>query len=173
MPLTKPQKEKILKALVEEMKSAKSIVFADFQGLTMKDLDNLRKQMGSVGVKYQVAKKTLISKAAKELGYGDLPKEVIQGPVGVVMSMKDEIIGAKLIHQFAKKNDKLKLRGGLMEGKILSIADAKMLATMPSKEELLGKFVYLVRYPVQGFHGVLYQTMAGFVRALDAVAKKA
>lgn len=172
MPITRTQKEEILKDLVERMKAAKSVVFADFQGLSVKDVKELRKAMKEKGVSFQVAKKTLFRIAAKESGFGDVPDEVLAGPVGAAFSMEDEIAAANIIHKFAKKKKDLKLRGALFEGRVLSIAETKVLATLPSKSELIGKLIYLIKYPIQGFHGVLYNTMAGFVRALNAISEQ-
>lgn len=172
MPLTKAQKEEILKKLIDQVKEAKSVIFADFQGLSVKDIKTLRKQMKERGVIFKVAKKTLFNLAAQEAGYKELPNEIIEGPVGAAFSMEDEVAAAKLIHTFAKKNKNLKLRGALFEGKILSIAETLILATLPGKDELIAKLMYLIKYPIQGFHGVLYNTMAGFARALNAIKEQ-
>lgn len=172
MPLTRDQKGEILKELAEEMKKAKAVVFADFQGLSVKDIKDLRKQMREKGVKYKIAKKTLIKISAKEAGYQDIPDETLAGPVGAAFSMEDELSAAKIIHQFAKKNDKLKLRGALFEGRVLSIAETRELALLPGKEELLAKLVYMMKYPIQGFHDVLLNTVGGFVRVLNAIKDK-
>lgn len=172
MPLTKSQKENLLAKLIDQMKASKSIVFANFQGMSVKDIKTLRRQMKEKGVVFKVAKKTLIKLAAKEAGYEEIPKDLLEGPIGAAFSMEDEIIGAKLINVFAKKNKNLKLRGALFDGRVLSLAETMQLATLPGKEELIGKFIYLVKYPISGFHGVLYNTMAGFVRALNAIKEK-
>ena len=172
MPLTKPQKEELVAQLVQKMKDAKAVVFANYKGLSVADLSTMRNQMREKGVEFQVAKKTLIKLAAKEAGFGDLPDEVLEGPVGAAFSMTEEIAAAKTLHQFGKKNANLELRGALFEGRILSIAETHELANLPSKEELISKFIYLVKYPVQGFHGVLNNTVAGFVRALNAIKEK-
>lgn len=172
MAVNKEKKAEVLKELIENMKEAKSVIFADFQGLSVKDMKNLRKEMKTKGVTYKVAKKTLISIAAKEAGFPEIPNELLAGPVGAAFSMEDEISAAKLIHQFAKKNTNLKLRGALLEGRVLSLAETKELATLLSREELISQFIYLVKYPIQGFHGVLNNTLAGFVRVLNAVKEK-
>lgn len=169
---TKAQKEVILKNLVENMKAAKAVVFADYKGVSVKDLSLLRKEMRKEGVHFDVAKKTLLKLAAKESGFPEIPDDIIEGPVGAAFCMEDETAGARLIYQAGKKNENLKLRGALFEGKILSIADTKVLATLPTKQELLGKFVYLVKYPIQGFHDVLQNTLGGFVRVLGAIKDK-
>lgn len=172
MPLTKSQKKEILDALIKEMKSAKSVVFADFRGMPVKEVKQLRSHLRDKGVSYQVAKKTLIRLAAKDLGYNDIPNEVLEGPIAVACCMEDEVGGAKIIFEFGKKNKSLELRGALLDGKVLSVAETKQLAMLPGKEELLAKLVYLFRAPIQGFHGVLHGTMSGFVRVLDSIAKK-
>lgn len=172
MPLTKGEKEGILKGIQEDLAGAKSVIFADYQGLSVKELKELRGQLKERGVKFQVAKKTLIKLAAKEGGYGDIADDVLAGPVGAAFSMEDEVVAASLLHKFAKTHNNLKLRGALFGGRVLSVAETKELAMLPSKEELLGKFVYLVKYPIQGFHGVLHNTIAGFVRALNAISEK-
>lgn len=172
MPLTKEQKTGILESMKKDMKDAKSVVFADFQGVNVKDFQILRSQLREAGVKFKVAKKTLIRLAAKDQGFEEIPAEVLEGPVGAAFSMEDEIIAAKLLNDFGKKNENLKLRGAIFEGRILSIAETKQLALIPSKDELISKFIYLVKSPLSGFHGVLNNTLAGFVRALDAISKK-
>ncbi len=172
MPLTKAQKGDILKELIDQIKEAKSVVFADFQGLSVKNMKTLRDQMRKEGVRYQIAKKTLIKIAAKEAGYSEIPADVLEGPVGAAFSMEDEIAAARLMHNFAKKVKELKLRGALFDGRVLSVAETKQLATLPSKEELIAKLLYLFKYPIQGFHGVLNNTIASFVRALNAIREK-
>jgi large subunit ribosomal protein L10 len=172
MPLTKAQKKTILDKLVKEMKDSKSIIFADYQGMSSKEVREMRAKMRVMGTKFTVAKKTLFKLAAKESGYEDIPNQVLEGPVGAAFCMEDEISGAKLIFEVGKKNKNLKLRGALLNGKVLSVAETKQLATLPGKEELLAKLVYMLKSPIQGFHGVLQGTLAGFVRTLDGIAKK-
>lgn len=172
MAVTKAQKSEILKQLVSQMKDAKSVVFADFQGLSVKDLKELRRSLSESGVELKVAKKTLLRLAAKEAGLGEVPEELMVGPVAAAFSMEDETAAAKLLFKFGKKHENLKLRSALFEGRILNFEETKVLALIPSKPELISKFIYLVKYPISGFHGVLQNTLAGFVRALNAIAQK-
>ena len=86
--------------------------------------------------------------------------------------MEDEIAPAKILHNFGKENENLKLRGAFFEGRVLSVDETKELALIPDYEELIGKFVYLIKSPISGFHGVLNNTISGFVRVLDAIRKK-
>jgi len=154
------------------MKDAKSVVFSQFHGLGVKDMGAFRNKMAEQGIKYHVAKKTLIKLAAKNAGFGDIDNASVEGPVAVAFSMEDELAAAKLIHEFSKKNKSVKLLGSVFEGRLLSVEQTKELATLPSKEELLAKFVYMLKAPIQGFHGVLNNTLASFVRALNAVKEQ-
>lgn len=173
MPLTKEQKKDIVAHLEDQMKNAKSAVFADFKGLSVKDMDEMRTSLREKGLSFTVAKKTLIRLAAKNAGFDEeIPDESLEGSVGVTFSMEDEVAAAKTLHTFAKKNDNLTLRGALFEGRILSVAETKELAMIPGKEELLAKLVYILNSPIQGFHGALNNTIGGFVRVLNAVKEK-
>lgn len=172
MAVTKEKKEQILKKLVEAMKGAKSVAFAEYKGISMKDLSRLRAELRKAKVTFTVAKKTLIRLAAKEAGFDNLPDEIMEGPIGAVFSMEDEIAAVKILHKFSKKVDAIKIKGALFNGRVLSTAEAKALALLPSKEELLAKFVYLLKSPITGFHGVLKNTISGFVRALNAIKEK-
>ncbi len=173
MALTREQKEDIVKKMTEQMKNAKSVVFADYKGLSVTDMQNLRTKLRESGVEFKITKKTLMKIAAKDAGFNDeLPQEVLEGPVGAAFSMEDELAAAKILFNYSKENKKLDLRGAIFEGRVLSVAETKELAQLPGKEELLAKFVYLVKSPIQGFHGVLSNTISGFVRVLDAVREK-
>jgi len=172
MPLTKEQKTEILDKLKNKMKDAKSVVFAKNSGLSVKDFADLRAKLREEGVFFQIAKKTLLRIAAKDAGFDEIPDEVMEGPIGTAFSMEDEVIAAKLLHDFAKDHKELELRGALFEGKILGMEKTKELALIPGKEELYAKVTYLIKSPVSGFHGVLSNTVSGFVRVLNAVKEK-
>lgn len=156
MTLTKDEKKQALSDLKDQFSAAKSVVFADYQGLSVKDLKALRQKLRESGVSFNVAKKTLIKLAAKESGYNEIPDSVMEGPVGAAFSSQEEVAGAaKILNDFAKKNKALKLRGSLFEGKILSVVETKQLAVLPSRQELLTKLVYLFNAPISGFARVL------------------
>jgi len=162
MAVTKQMKEEQLAELVDKFKKAKAIVFAQNKGLTVLEIQELRGKLREKNSDMKVAKKTLMVLAAKEAGYTEIPNEVMTGAVGAVFTYNDDIIaGPKTVYEYAKKHDALSLLGALVEGKVLTKEEAKVLAMTPSKEELIGKLLFLFTYP-----------MSGFVRALDAIAKK-
>ena len=161
MPKTKAQKIEIVKQTAKEIDASQTLLIANFSGLQVNALNTLRKSLKEAGMKFQVAKKTLMKLAAKESGYQELPAEIIEGPVGAAFCTEDELAGARLIYQFAKKVKNLKLRGALFGGKVLSVAETKELAALPGRLELISKFIFLINYPV-----------SGFVRALNAIREK-
>lgn len=156
MPKNRQQKSVIIDKLTQEFKTAKSVVFADFQGLTVMKADELRKKMRESNVDYLVAKKTLITKAAKDAGF-DLNAKSFPGMLGVAFGLQDEIAPAKVLGDMSKGTT-LKLVGGLFEGAVVSQEKVIALSKLPSKQQLLGQLV-----------GTMYAPVSAFVRALDAI----
>jgi len=162
MAVTKQMKQEQLADLKDRFKRAKTVSFAGNQGLSVLEVQELRGKLREKDSDMKVAKKTLMKIAAEEAGYKDIPDEVLAGAVGAVFTYNDDIIaGPKAIYEYAKKHEALTLLGALLDGKVLTKEEAKTLAMTPSKEELIGKLLFLFTYP-----------MSGFVRALDAIAKK-
>jgi large subunit ribosomal protein L10 len=173
MATTKAKKNEILAEVRDMVNKGTSVFFADFRGLTVADVQTVRKELRAHNVGYKVAKKTLIRKAAAEKGYQEIPREVMEGSVAMTVSYGDPLAPARLLKKLAKTYEKLALLGGLFEGQILSSKEAAQYAALPSKEELLAKLVYMMKSPLQGLHGSLNGLLSKFVRTLDAVAKKA
>ncbi len=172
MAVTKAKKEEVLQMLDEKFGKAKSVYFADFRGMTVKDLHTLRGKLREHNVEYVVAKKTLMKIAAKNNKYAEIPDDVMQGPVGAAFCYEDEVAAVKAMHEFAKKVENLKILGGLLEGKYMNKAEAIQLAQLPSKKELLAKLVGTMKAPISGFHGVLHGVMRGFVGVVNAYQEK-
>jgi large subunit ribosomal protein L10 len=167
MALTKKQKEAILDELKTFMKDAKSVVFAKNLGLTVSEISDLRKALRETGTKYQVAKKTLLKKAAQDSLDVEVANEVLDGAVGATFSMEDELTGIKALAKFAKANEKIEIVGGIFEGKAITKAEAIQLSQIPSKEELLAKMLGSMQSPLTGFVGVGNQLISGFARVVD------
>ncbi len=147
--------------LQEKFKDAKSVVFTAYTGLSVKDFSKVRSALREKEVECKVAKKTLIKIAAKDNGYEEVPGEIMEGPVAAIFA-QDEVTGAKAIADMSKEFEQLKLLGGLMEGKVLSLEEVTALSKMPSKEELLAKLVGSLQAPSSG----LANTLAGVTRNL-------
>lgn len=167
MAITREAKEVILAGLTKNFKDAKGVVFAQYRGLSVNDVQTLRSELRAAKVDYKVAKKTLIKLAAKEMGY-DIPKELMEGPIGVAFGYDDEIVAAQKMHEFAKKFEAIKLVGGLMDGKLMDAAMVNQLATIPSRDVLLAKLLGSMQAPLSGFVRTLNGVVAAFVRVTDA-----
>lgn len=172
MAVTKQQKSQILDELIENFKVAKSVVFNQYQGSTVKDMRELRKALRAGKVKFKVARKTLMLIAAEKAGFKEIPNEMMQGPIGIAFGMEDEIAPLKIAHDFGKLHEKVKITGAIFEGKLLSAAEAKVIATLPGREMLLAKLVGCLKSPIAGFHAVLHGLLRNFVYALNEIQKK-
>ncbi|MDP1884033.1 MAG: 50S ribosomal protein L10 [Candidatus Moranbacteria bacterium] len=168
---TKQQKEVIIRELAEKLKNSKAVVFSDYKGLKVKDMTVLRRDLRAEGVDLKVLKKTLINIALKDAGI-EMDAKALDGQVAIAISSQDEVVAAKIIAKLAKVNETLKIVGGILGTKELSVAEVDALAKLPSKEELLAKLVWTLNAPASGFVNVLAGNMRGFVTALQAIADK-
>ena len=164
------QKKQVVTDLTEKIKSAQSIVLADYRGLTVEQDTELRNALRKAGVEYKVVKNTLTSLAAKESGL-ELD-EFLTGPTAMAISSSDAVAPAKVLSEFAKKFEKLELKVGVVEGKVIDLEGVKALAELPSREVLIAKVLGGFNAPISGFVNVLNGNMRGLVVALNAIAEQ-
>ena len=171
MAITRAQKEQILSQLQANFKQAKSFALSTYQGLTVKELADFRGKLGAAGASYQVAKKTLIKKAAQDAGY-QIKDEQLVGAVGVAFSFTDELAAIRVSHQFSVKHDKLQPLGGALGNEELTIEALRQLATLPSRTQLLGKLVGALKSPLFGFTYVIAGPFRGFQSIIGQLHKQ-
>ncbi len=159
MAKSRQQKELTKEQLVSAFKGAKSVVFADYQGLKVPQADALRKQAREANVQYIVAKKSLFTLAAKEAGL-TIDAKGFPGMLGAAFGKEDEVAPAKVLGD-AGKGTTLKLVGGIFEGAAVDAEKVITLSKLPGKQQLLGMLV-----------GTMYAPVSAFVRALNAIAEK-
>jgi len=157
------RKIQIVKDLKEKLSKAHGIVMTDYQGLSVPEVETLRKSLQEVGAKYQIAKNTLLKLALDK-------DEKFTGPTAVVLSYEDEIKPLKVLYDFAKKHKNLKIKGGLFEGEWEVGEKLKEIAVLPSREELLGKFLGMIQSPLTRLVGVVKGNQRGLVGVLRARA---
>lgn len=170
MAISKNRKKEIVKELGDKLAKQKSMVFADFAGLKVKDLSELKAKLRASGAEFKVAKKTLMKVAFKEKGIAADPKE-LSGEIALVMGYDDEVAPAKIVYEFSKTNQNVKILGGLLENKMLAVEQIMALAKLPSKQELLAKLVGSLSSPSRGFVSVLSGNLRGLVRVLSQIKK--
>ena len=130
------QKKEEVSNLAEEMKEAKIILLTDYRGINVSDVTNLRTDLRNVNAKYTVIKNNITRRALAECGIEGLDDKLV-GPTAVIMSNEDYLEPAKAIYNFSKDNDYYKIKGGVIEGKVMTAEEIITLAKLPSRETLL------------------------------------
>lgn len=168
MAKTREQKQQIVDVIANNLSSAKSAVFANFQGLNMGDIDALRHTCKEQDVYYVAGKKTLVKIALKNAGF-DIDTKAFDGGVAVFLGMQDEVAPAQIVAKFAKDHDVVKIFGGILEGQFIDSAKVSQLSSLPSKQQLLGQLVGTLNAPVSGFVNVLAGNIRGLANVLNAI----
>lgn len=170
MALNREEKAAVIEEVSAQVAQAGSIVLAEYRGLTVEKITQLRKQARESGVYLRVLKNTLVRRAVKDTPYEKLADRMV-GPLMYGISA-DPVAPAKLIASFAKANDQLVVKGGAMPNVVMDVAGVQALATMPSREELLAKLLGTMQAPVATFVRTLNEVPTKFVRGLAAVRDK-
>ncbi len=171
MAVSRKQKEKVVATLIDDLGEARSVILTDFTGINVADMTDLRVQMRENGITFTVVKNTLLRKIFKEIEIG---KEqdvygMMEGPTALAYS-SDEVMPIKVIKKFAEDHDGLpQVKGGLVSGVTYEVGKLMKLADIPSRDELLAKFMGSARSPLQGFVSVSSGIIRKFFYALNAV----
>jgi large subunit ribosomal protein L10 len=169
--LNKTSKEQVVAELAQKLASAKASFLADYRGLNVEKVNNLRGELRGVTVEYLVAKNTLLKLAAKGTAAECLNDHLV-GPTAIAIVMGDPVAPAKVLTTFAKANPKFEIKAGVLDGKLLTIADIKALSELPSREVLLAKLLGSMNAPVTNFVGVLAAVPRSLVQVLAAIQDK-
>ncbi len=152
------QKQSVVDTIVANAKASQSISIIEYRGLTVSEFEKLRKNLRKEGVELHVLKNTLVARALGSLGYQNLEQQ-LAGPNAYVFSKKDAASGPKVLAKFAKSNEKLIIKGGVVEGKVVDEKELRVVATLPNKEGMISMLL-----------GCLTAPVSGFARTLKAVA---
>jgi large subunit ribosomal protein L10 len=147
-------KEAKVAEIKEKLEKAQAVVLAKYQGLTVEEDTQLRKNLREAGVEYRVYKNTLVTLAAKELGLEGIV-EYLEGPVSIAFGYEDVTAPARILNDFAKDHKVLELKAGIIDGEIYDSDKIKQLATIPSKEVLIAKLLGSIKSPISSFARVL------------------
>jgi large subunit ribosomal protein L10 len=165
-----PKQEKVeaIREILEKVRASKSAVVTGYSGLTVEEVTQLRAQLFHAKVDYQVVKNNLARLALNQAEITVLD-DLLVGPTAIALAQGDAVAPIRVLSKFAKEHDKLKLRGGWMDGRKLSVQDIKTLANLPSREVLLSKMLGSMKSPVTGIVVVLAGPLRKLVYALNAV----
>ena len=144
------QKKQVVDEIAEKLQASNSIVVVDYRGLNVAEVTELRKQLREAGIEFKVYKNTLTRRAAEAAGLEGI-NEFLTGPNAIAFSNEDVVAPAKIINEFAKKNEALEIKAGIIEGTLASVEDVKALAELPSREGLLSMLLSVLQAPVRNF----------------------
>ena len=146
--------------IVDEIKGyvsdAKSAVLVDYRGLTVEQDTKLRKQLREAGVVYKVYKNTMLHLVFDGTDFAQLDKD-LEGPTAIAFGIEDETAPARIINNFAKEAEALEIKSGVVDGEYYDAAGVKVLATIPSKDELISKLLGSLQSPITNFARVVKQ----------------
>lgn len=170
MSLNLDEKKAVVAEVSAEVAKAQAIIVAEYRGLEVGNMTNLRREARKAGVYLRVLKNTLARRAVEGTPFAGLAEHLV-GPLVYGIS-PDPVATAKLLNDFAKTNDKLVIKAGAMPNAVISAKDVKALATMPSRDELLSKLLGTMQAPIAQFVRTLNEVPTRFVRGVAAVRDK-
>ncbi len=169
--MNKEAKGNKVSELSELLNSSKATFIADYRGMDVEAVNELRGDLRLLGVDYRVAKNTLMRLAAKGTG-AECLDPLLQGPTAIAFAGEDVAAPAKVLAELAKTSKFFELKGGVMEGKFLSVDEIKVLADLPSREVLLAMTLRTISAPATNFVGVLAAVPRSLVQVLAAIQEQ-
>jgi large subunit ribosomal protein L10 len=174
--MNKEQKAEAIQEIKEMIESSEAMYFTDFAGLTVEQVNELRKEFFKSDVKYKVVKNTLTVRALKETdkysSHIDKLTEILNGPTGIVFAYKDPVAPAKILKKFVDKIEKPKLKVAVVENEIYDSKKLNSLASLPTKEEIISGILGSLNSPASGIVGAINAAMRDLFSVIEEVAKK-
>ena len=171
MAITRAKKEELVQQYVDQLNSSEAIIFTDYRGLTVADLQLLRQKVREAEGSYTVVKNTLARRALAEVGLS-VPNEMMFGPVGICFCQQNIPGVSKALTNFAKDHDQLIVKGGLMGEKVIDEAAIKSLASLPPLEILQAQLLGVINAPASQLVGVLSGSVRQLVNVFNAYSEQ-
>lgn len=143
-------KQDAVDVVTSKLRESVTTVVADYRGLNVSQVTELRKQLREAGIEFQVLKNSLVRRATAAADLSELD-QVLTGPTAIAFSTNDAVAPAKILSDFAKKNDALEIKGGVVEGRVVGVDQIKALADLPSRDGLLSMLLSVLQAPVRNF----------------------
>ena len=163
------QKESIVDEIKERLTASGGIIMADYRGLTVKEMQELRVKVRASGADLKIYKNRLTQIALRELAMPALD-EYLTGPTALVFMDEDPVAPAKALQDFAKGHQALEIKGALVQNQVVDSATVRAIASLPSREELVAKLMGMLLSPIRGFMGMANAPVSAFARTVQAVA---
>ncbi|MBA3060150.1 MAG: 50S ribosomal protein L10 [Nitrospirae bacterium] len=169
--LKREEKTHLIAELKDRFKKANAVVLTDYKGLTVAELFELRRLLRGAGIEYKVVKNTLARAASAKTSLSVI-SDLLKGPVGIAIGYADPVQVAKKVIEYSKKNNKLKVNGGVVEGRLCNAEDIKSIAALPPREILLSMLAGVFNAPLSKMAGALSATVSSFAYAVNALKDK-
>ncbi len=157
--------------LVRELTGARSVLLADFTGMDVAELSELRRRCRAERVRFRVARNTLSRRALQSMGMEAI-ETMLEGPTGIAVALGDELAAARVLVAFAKEKERPRLKGGLIEGKVFSLDELKTLASLPARKELLSQLLMVFEAPVSQLVSGISRLAGDLMSILDQLAER-
>lgn len=167
----RPEKQQAVEGIRESFSRAKSAVLADYRGLTVAEMNDVRRRLRDASVEFKVVKNTLTTIAVKGTDAEALT-EHLKGPTAVAFSYKDPVSGAKALSELVKEHEALELKGGMLGSKLLGVDDITALSMLPSREVLLAQLFSVMNGASTGLVNVLSGNIRNLMQVLAAIREK-
>jgi large subunit ribosomal protein L10 len=164
----KAEKAATVADLTARLKASSTAVLADYRGMTVGQMRDLRTRLRGGGIEMVVVKNTLARRAAKAAGYEPLSAELV-GPIAMLFAVEDVSAPARILNDYIKANRKMVIKAGLLEGQLIKADAVTELADLPSREVLLSRLLGAMQAPLGNLASVLQAPLTKFARTLDAV----
>ena len=167
----RPEKQQAVEELKDAFSRAKSAILADYRGLTVAEMNEVRRRLREAAVEFKVVKNTLTTIAVRGTDAEGL-KDYLKGPTAVAFSYEDPVAGAKVLSELMEDHSALELKGGVLGDKLLGLSDIEALSKLPSKEVLLAQLFSVMKGVPTGLVNVLSGNMRNLVQVLAAIKEK-
>ena len=164
----KAQKALTVQEITERLKGTSTAVLADYRGMTVSQMQELRQKLRGGGVEMMVVKNTLARRAAEAAGYSALGPE-LTGPIAMLFAGDDVSAPARVLTEYIRANRKMAIKAGLLEGQLIKSETVTELADLPSREVLISRLLGAMQAPLGSLASVLQAPLSKFARTLDAV----
>ncbi len=162
------QKEQVVAEIKKKLSNYSSAILIDYRGLTVAEATQMRTDFRNNDVDYKVYKNTLIELAARDLGLEELIPH-LEGPTAIAFGVKDPVAPAKILTENIRKLKKMEFKTGVVDGKVIDVQGIKVLAELPSREELIAKMLGSMSAPISGLVNVLGGTVRSLLYTLNAI----
>lgn len=171
MAITREKKEQLIAGYVDELSRSKAVFLTDYRGLTVSEMEKLRAKVREAGGGYSIVKNTLAARALQAAGM-PVPEDMLRGPTAIGFAYDEAPSVAKVLTDFAKETDILQVKGGLIEGKVLTLQEVASVADLPPRDVIFAQLLGLIQQPGNRVAGVINAAGSKLAATVKAYADK-